>query len=176
MDWSSFFRFDTAAFNPIAGLKFTAAIVVAAIVSAVANLDLLVVFIAALLAWLTDVPGPTRNRLVGMAVFGTIGVGLIWLAAAVAESDVWFPLVLAAVTFVLTLPLAISPRGYQVGWSAILLFFSIAAFTGTESAVQTELSIDLLVGVAVVLAVTAISPHGIGPYGRSDTHPHVDVR
>jgi len=117
------------------------------------------VFIGALLVWLTDVPGPTRNRLTGMVAFGAIGVGLIWVAAAVVDSSVWFPITLAVLTFVLTVPMAFSQRAYMVGWSAILLFFSIAAFTAPETAVQTELMSDLLIGVAVVMAVTAIFPN-----------------
>ena len=52
--------------------------------SALLGLDLLVVFIGAFLAWLTDLPGPTRNRLGGMAAFGIAGAALIWLAAGVA--------------------------------------------------------------------------------------------
>ncbi|MGI9586529.1 MAG: FUSC family protein [Acidimicrobiia bacterium] len=162
-------RFDSSAFNPIGGIKFALGITVAAVVSGVFDLDMLVVGIASLLTWLTDVPGPRRNRLYGMAAFGVIGVGLIWLASLVVDSSVWFPLTLAAVTFVLTMPLTVSQRGYQVGWSAILLFFSIAAFTGVDSVVQTELSIDLLIGVGLVMALTAIWPHGIGPYGRSES-------
>ena len=45
---------------------------------------------------------------------------------------------------------------------------SISAFTGPDAAVQTELTIDLLIGALIVIATTALWPTGMGPWGRSD--------
>ena len=160
------FRFDRDAFNTIAGAKFAVGVVVAIGLTTFTGLDLLIVLVSALLAWLTDMPGTLRHRVTGMAAFGAFGVGMIVLGATVIGDPLWFALAMFGVALVLTLPLAISGRGYQVGWATILFFFSIAPMTTTMA--TTELAIDHLIGVGIVMALTLLWPRGVGPFGRAD--------
>ena len=77
----SLFGFDRSALNLTTGLTFAIGLLIASLVSLIAGLDTLIVAIAAFFTWPTDVPGPTRNRLMGMAVFSAIGVSFIWISA-----------------------------------------------------------------------------------------------
>ena len=79
----TFFRFDRNAFNPIAGTKFAVGVVVAIGLTTFTDLDLLVVLVSGLLAWLTDLPGTLRYRALGMATFGVFGVGMIALGGLI---------------------------------------------------------------------------------------------
>lgn len=101
-----------------------------------------------------------------MAAFGAFGAGMIALGAAVVGDPLWFAAAMFAVALVFTLPLAISGRGYQVGWATILFFFSIAPMTTTMG--TTELAVDHLIGVGIVIALTLLWPRGVGPFGRAD--------
>ena len=56
------FPFNPAGFNPIAGAKLFAFALVAGAITIFTDLNLVVVIIGALLAWLTDIPGTTTNR------------------------------------------------------------------------------------------------------------------
>lgn len=66
-----------------------------------------------------------------MVAFGIARVATLWLAAAVSASVFWFTIAMFVVAFVFTLPMALSQRGYMVGWVSLLWFFSIAPMTSS---------------------------------------------
>jgi hypothetical protein len=123
---SRYFQFNWSAFNVVAGIKFALVTLVMMLLTQFTDFDFLIILIAALLAWFTDVPGSTKNRVSGMIVFAVAGIAMIWLAEAVYDDALLFTATMFVVAFVFTLPMALSQRGYMVGWSTILLFFSIA--------------------------------------------------
>jgi hypothetical protein len=161
------FQINWAEFNVIAGIKFALVTLVMMLLTQFTDFDFLIILIAALLAWLTDVPGSTKTRISGMIAFAVAGIAMIWLAAAVYEDVLLFTTTMFVVAFVFTLPMAMSQRAYMVGWSAILLFFSIAPMTINGE--LASFSWDILIGVAAVVLVTLFWPAGIGPYGQSKT-------
>ena len=113
---SGFFQFNWAAFNVIAGIKFAVGVLVMVLLTTFTDFDFLIILIASFLAWLTDVPATTKNRVMGMVVFGVAGTATLWLAATVLSSLFWFTTAMFVVAFVFTLPMALSQRGYMVGW------------------------------------------------------------
>jgi hypothetical protein len=78
-----YFQFDWSAFNTVAGLKYTVAILITVLLTAFTDFSFINIMITAFLAWLTEVPGTTKYRVGGMAVFAVIGAAMIWLATAV---------------------------------------------------------------------------------------------
>jgi hypothetical protein len=148
------------------------AILIVMLLTTFTDFDFLIILIASFLAWLTDVPGTTRNRVLGMVVFGVAGAVMVWLAAVVFSSVFWFTIAMFVVAFGFTLPMALSQRGYMVGWVTILWFFSIAPMTSSGDV--TSIIWDLLIGVAIVVAITFFWPAGIGPYGRAQAPESTD--
>ena len=168
-----FFQFNWEAFNVIAGIKFAVVTLVMMLLTQLTNFDFLIILIAAFLAWLTDVPGSTKNRVIGMIAFAVAGIATIWLAGAVYDNRLWFTVAIFLIAFVFTLPMALSQRGYMVGWSTILLFFSIAPMTTSGDLVS--FSWDVLIGITAVVLITLFWPAGIGPYGRAKTNDAKDA-
>lgn len=166
---NKFFQFNWEALNWIAGIKYAIAALVAAVFTLFTDFDFIVILIGALLTRLTDIPGTIRNRITGMFVFGVAAVVMVWLGAVTFSSVFWFTIAIFAVTFVFTLAMAISSRGYMVGWVIIILFFSIAPMA--SSGEPSLIIVDLLIGVGLVIAITLLWPKGIGPWGSSGDAP-----
>jgi len=162
---SLFFQVDWSAFNYVAGIKFAVGMLAVAILTRFTEFTFIVISIASLMAWLTDVPGTIRNRVLGMVGFALAAIGTLWLASIVHNNLIWFTLAMFVVTFIFTLPMALSLRGYMVGWVTILWFFSIAPMTTTGDI--ASMTWDVLIGVGIVVAITLIWPSGIGPYGHA---------
>ena len=159
----TYFQFNREAFNLVAGIKFAVAVLVAMLLTRFTDFDFLLILITAFLAWLTDVPGTAKNRVLGMIAFAIAAVVMVWLAGSVFPNVLWFTAAMFAVAFAFTLPMAISQRGYMVGWSTILWFFSIAPMTAGGD--LASMSWDVLIGVGIVVLITLLWPSSIGPYG-----------
>ena len=168
----NFFQFNWSAFNWVAGIKFAVGVLVMVLLTTFTEFDFIIILIAAFLAWLTDVPGTTRNRVGGMVIFALASVCTLWLAAIVFSNVLWFAAAMFVVAFAFTLPMAISQRGYMVGWSTILWFFSIAPMT--ISGEVASITWDVLIGVGIVVAITLLWPRGIGPYGQAQSPDSAD--
>lgn len=112
---NKFFQFNWEAFHWVAGIKFAVGVLVMVLLTTFTEFNFLIIFIASFLAWLTDVPGTTKNRAVGMVIFSVVGVAMLWLASVVFSSVFWFTIAMFGVAFVFTLPMALSQRGYMVG-------------------------------------------------------------
>ena len=114
-----YFQFNREAFNLVAGIKFAVAVLVAMLFTRFTDFDFLLILITAFLAWLTDVPGTTMNRALGMIAFAIAAVAMVWLAGSVFPNVLYFTAAMFAVAFVFTLPMAVNQRGYMVGWSGM---------------------------------------------------------
>lgn len=163
-----FFQFNWGAFNWIAGIKFAILAFVAVALTVFTDLDMVVVLIGAFFAWLTDIPGTTRNRVGGMIIFGLVGALVIWLASLPSVAF-WFSVAMFAVAFVFSLPMTISTRGYMIGWVTILLFIQIAPMTGSKD--LPLIIADLFIGIGLVIVLTLLDPKGMGPWGSSGDNP-----
>lgn len=166
---SQLFPWNPAGFNPIAGAKLFVFALVAGAITVFTDLNLVVVIIGALLAWLTDIPGTTRNRVVGMILYGVVASVWVWLATMVLTEVLWFTVGMFLVAFVSTLPMAISSRGFMVGWAALITFIQANNMTGSGEPTSTIL--NLLVGTGLVVLLTLVWPKGTGPWGSSGDDP-----
>ncbi|MGI9622847.1 MAG: hypothetical protein ACR2PK_08430 [Acidimicrobiales bacterium] len=165
---SRLFPWNPAGFNPVAGvILFVFALVLGAI-TIFTDLNLVVVIIGALLAWMTSVPGTLANRTVGMAIYGGLGALGILVANAI-NGQLAFALTMFAVGVACTLPMALSSRAYLVGWSIIITFIQAVNMTGSEE--SWESAVKLLCGAGVVALFTVLWPNGTGPWGKSGDNP-----
>ena len=104
------------------------------------DLNLVVVIIGALLAWMTSVPGTLGNRVSGMAIYGVVGAVGILIANAI-DDQLLFAVAMSALAVVCTLPMAVSSRGYLVGWSVIITFIQAVNMTGSEEPWESALKL-----------------------------------
>ena len=162
------FPFNPAGFNPIAGVKLFAFALVAGAITIFTDLNLVVVIIGALLAWLTDVPGTTINRVAGMAIYGVASAVLVMVATSIDDVAI-FTAAMVAVAFVATLGMAVSSRGFMVGWAVIITFIQATNMTGSAEPWTTP--VNQLVGAGLVVLMTLVWPKGTGPWGSSGNEP-----
>jgi hypothetical protein len=154
--WRDLFQFNWDAFNVSTGVRFSVGIVIGWILTWWIDGDYFITALAALLAWLTDAPGTTRNRALGIAAFGILGIPIAWIAAAIDTSEFWWVGAMFVISFVFTMPMALGVRPYMVGWSAILWFLYAPLFTSAD---ETSTVIGtFLLGVGIVLAMTLVAP------------------
>ena len=165
---SRLFPWNPAGFNPVAGAALFVFALVLGGITIFGDLNLVVVIIGALLAWMTSVPGTLSNRLGGMAVYGIVGALGILLANEIND-QVGFAAVMFGVGFLFTLPMAISSRTYMVGWAAIITFIQAVNMTGGEE--PWEAAVKLAAGAAIVMVLTAVWPKATGPWGSSGDDP-----
>lgn len=163
------FPFNPAGFNSSAGIKLFVFALVAGAITVFTEYNLVVVIIGAMLAWLTDIPGITRNRVIGMIVYGVAGAVGIWLATVVITDVLWFAVAMFLVEFLFTLPMAFSSRGFMVGWATIITFIQAGNMTGSGEPSSTV--INLLIGVTITIVFTVLFPKAIGPWGSSGDNP-----
>ncbi|MGI9666424.1 MAG: FUSC family protein [Acidimicrobiia bacterium] len=164
---SQLFPWNPSGLNLAAGVKLFVFALVAGAITIFADVNLVPVIIGALLAWLTDIPGTTANRVVGFVAYGILGSLLVWLATSL-DTIAGFTLAMFAVGALLTLPMAVSSRAFMVGWSSIILFIQANNIVGSGEVLDTIWR--FLAGV-VVIVVTLIWPKGKGPWGSSGDNP-----
>lgn len=163
------FPFNKDGFNPIAGLKLFIFALVMGAITVFTDLNLVTVIIGALLAWLTDIPGTTKNRVVGMILYSVIAAALVYLATVILTDVIWFTVAMFIVAFACTLPMAISSRGFMVGWAALITFIQANNMTGSGEPSSTM--INIIVGTGIVVLLTLVWPKGTGPWGSSGDNP-----
>ena len=162
------FPWEPSGFNPVAGtVLFVFALVLGGI-TIFGDLNLVVVIIGALLAWMTSIPGTLGNRVGGMAIYGVLGALGIVLANQI-DDQVVFALVMFGVGFAFTLPMSISSRGYMVGWAVIITFIQAVNMTGSEE--PWEAALKLACGAGITIVLTVLMPRATGPWGSSGDDP-----
>ena len=165
---SRLFPWNPAGFNPIPGVVLFVVAVVLGGITIFTDLNLVVVIVGALLAWMTSVPGTLGNRVGGMAIYGVVGAVGILIATAI-DDQLLFAVVMFALAAACTLPMAVSSRGYLVGWSVIITFIQAVNMTGSEE--SWESALKLVCGAGVVIVLTLLWPNGSGPWGRTSDDP-----
>ena len=149
------FKFDWGAFDTRAGLRYVAGVVVLIGLSSVADFPWMVAGVSALLAWLTDLPGPRRNRVVGALVFALAGWACVLLSQAIGDHLEWRVAALFAVTFVCTMGVASTGRVFMVGWCTAYLFLLVPVLAPAEQA--AEVAAGHLAGSLTVVALLALA-------------------
>lgn len=112
-------RFDWQAFDFADGAKVAIGLVVMLLLAHLTGEPFLATGLAALFAWMANVPGPLKNRLGGMLAFA-VGAILITLVSGWIGLALWPNVIAIAVIAVLgTLALALGTRAFMVGFSLI---------------------------------------------------------
>jgi len=153
--WGGLFACDWAAFNAGAGVKYAIGIVIVFSLGHVIEFPTLVAGISALLAWLTDVPGRRRDRVLGLVAFA-IGAPILTVLSAWIGPDVMPQVVaISVVAFAGTLPMIKGQRPFMVGWSLIYWFLLAPLFHDASAGVSITIY-SLLLGAGIVILLTLL--------------------
>ena len=111
------FYFNWSGFNAGMAIKYAIGVIAVWALSDALGFPWFIAGVAALLTWLTDVPGERRNRVLGMVVFSLFCLPLSFLSTWLG-TNLW-PNVFAMfmVAFLFTAVMIYGSRPYMVGWS-----------------------------------------------------------
>ena len=153
--WGGLFACNWAAFNAGAGVKYAVGIVIVFSLGHVIEFPTLVAGISALLAWLADVPGRRRDRVLGLLAFA-IGAPILTVISAWVGTEL-LPQVVAIsiVAFVGTLPMIKGQRSFMVGWSLTYWFLLAPLFHDPTTGVSITIY-SLLLGTGIVILLTIL--------------------
>ena len=121
-------NFNMAAFNAKAGLKYAIGVAIVIALSMVIEFPWMACGTAALLVWLTNVPGPRSARLKGMAIYIVLGAMLVGLGFVLAGTFWPWAIGMLLVAFIGTFAMIEGPRGFQVGWCLICWLYCLPLF------------------------------------------------
>jgi hypothetical protein len=153
--WGGLFACNWAAFNAGAGVKYAVGIVIVFSLGHVIEFPTLVAGISALLAWLTDVPGRRRDRVLGMVVFA-IGAPILTVLSAWVGTEALPQIVaISIVTFAGTLFMIKGQRAFMVSWSLIYWFLLAPLFHDPSASVSITIY-SLLLGAGIVILLTLL--------------------
>lgn len=148
--WNGYFYFDWSAFDTLAGVKYTLGVVIIYLLGSWLNFPWFTAGVCALLAWLSDVPGPRYERISGMIAFAILCVLLTALFHVIGEI-LWLHIsAIFMVTFAGTMLLLRGPRAFMIGWCAIYWFLLVPLFTDLNTG-PSEVITSILIGVGVVV-------------------------
>ena len=148
-------RFNWQAFNPTSGTKVAIGFVVMIALTKLTGESWMAAGLAVLLAWITNVPGSLKNRVLGMLGFAA-GAVAITLISGLIGLALWPNIILVSVVGLLgTLLLARGTRAYLVG-KVLIIWAIFGPFlvdgTGTLSSV-----LAILVGTGVLIVLEAVA-------------------
>ena len=106
-------------FDLKAGIKVSSGLVIMLLLTLVTGESWLATTLAAMCAWLANVPGPLLNRIGGMVVFG-VGAVAFTLLFPLIGLELWPNVIAITLAGLLcTLELAWGLRSFMVGWTLI---------------------------------------------------------
>jgi len=148
-------RFNWRAFDPISGIKVTIGFIVIMALTKLTGETWTATGLVVLLAWLTNVPGPLKDRINGMLVFGA-GAIIITVISGQMELALWPNIIAVSVVGVLgTLALARGTRAYMIGYALICWAIYAPFMVAGTSVTNCVLAILLGTGVLIVLNIVA---------------------
>ena len=116
---SDLFRLQWDEFDAISGLKVVAAALLIFGLMAITGETWIATGLILLFAWLTNVPGPLKNRLAGMAAFAIAAIAVTWLSGQIALGIWPNTIAITVIGFLATFALAWGTRPYMVGYALI---------------------------------------------------------
>lgn len=150
---TNLFHFQWGRFDSGAGLKYAIGILMVWWLMDTYGFISFVAGISTLLAWLTDVPGRRRDRVLGMVAYGVLGLPITLLGVELVNSPWLLISATFIVTFVGTLPMAKGPRPFMIGWVLIFWFLLVPLFATTEDLIGIVVSFLLGAGVVILLTL-----------------------
>ena len=160
-------RFNWQAFDLAATIKVTVGMALMLVLVHMTGEPWLATALAALFAWLANVPGPLTNRVGGMLAFAA-GAIVITLVSGQIQLDLWPNIVaVSSVGFLGTVALARGMRGFMVGFSLISWAIYGPFLVATTSVENCILAI--VAGTSIVVLLNIIG----GFTGKKGTQPAV---
>jgi len=162
------FYWDKFSFS--AGLKFIAGIIILLMVSEYIEFPWFVVGISALLAWIIDMMGSGRNRIVILLGYFLIGSILTWFSNILGETYWPWLIFLFIVSLVGTILLRYGSHFFMLGWSIIYWFLLMPTLYSMGSHNELLLSHVLGSGVVLTLVITETVWNKIRSKGAYNTN------
>ena len=151
---SDLLRFNWRAFDPAAGIKVGVGLVVMIVLTSATGETWLATGFAAMLAWLTNVPGSLKHRIGGMLAFG-VGAIAMTLVSGLMGLDLWLNVLAIAVVGLLgTYALSWGTRAYMVGW--VVICWAIYGPLLVESTSVENCVLAILAGTGVVVVLNLV--------------------
>jgi len=154
-DLGGFFHLNWNAFDGAASTKYAVGVVAIYFLGGWLNFPWFTAGVCALLAWLTDVPGSRKDRVLGIVAFGVLGVLLTLLFHYVGGSLLTQLIAVFVVTCAGTMLIIRGARAYMVGWSAIYWFLLVTLFSDPEAGPSMVVA-SMVAGTAVVIVLTLL--------------------
>ena len=160
---SNLIRFNwREGFDAASGIKVALGVFIMMVLTQLTGEPWLATGLAAMFAWLTNVPGSLKNRIGGMFVFAG-GAATITLVSGQIGLELWPNVITISIIGVLgTLVLAWGMRAFMIGWSLICWAIYAPFLIDGTSVVNSILAI--LVGTGIVILLNAIG-EAIGSKG-----------
>ena len=148
------FRMNWAAFDPVTGIKVVVASLLVFGLMAVAGESWIATGLVVLFAWLTNVPGPVKDRIAGMVAFAVGAIALTYLSGWIGL-DLWSNTIAIIIIGILgTLALAHGTRAYMVGY--VLICWAIyGPFLVASTSVMNCVG-AIVVGTGAIIVTTLI--------------------
>ena len=147
-------NFNWAAMDVKAGIKYATGVSIVIALSLVIEFSWFAVGVSAMLTWLTNIPGPRRDRLIGVVIFIAIGAVLAGLVYFLSGTYWPWLISMVVIAFFGTFAMIAGLRGFMIGWCLICLFY-VLPLLGTGDMPLQVLSAHLL-GSIVVLVLVAL--------------------
>ena len=148
------FRMNWAAFDAVSGIKVAVAALLIFGLMAVTGETWIATGLILLFAWLTNVPGPLKDRLAGMVAFAVGAIAVTWLSGQI-ELSLWpNTIAITVVGFVATMALAWGTRAYMVGYAVICWAIYGPLLISSTSVANCVGAI--IVGTAAIMITTTI--------------------
>ena len=147
-------RFNWQAFDATAGMKYVAGVAIVMALSTVFDFPWFAAGLSALLAWLTNLPGQARERVLGVLIYIVLAAALAILAHLL--SGTYWPWLVAMlfVAFGGTFAMIRGMRGFMIGWCMICWLYCTPLVGSSDDIVR--LLVAHLLGSGVVLALIAL--------------------
>jgi len=147
-------QFNWQAFNPLTGIKIGVGLIIMLLLQSLTGETWLTTGLIAMFAWLTNIPGPIKDRVGGMLSFAAAAAIMTVMFGQIGL-EIW-PNVIAMliIAIVGTLALALGMRAFMVGF-ALICWAIYGPFMVATTSVENCL-LAILVGTGVVAILNVI--------------------
>ena len=149
------FRMNWEAFDPVTGIKVVVASLLVFGLMAVTGESWIATGLVVLFAWLTNVPGPLKDRVAGMVAFAIGAIALTYLSGWIGL-DLWSNTIAIVIISILTIDLALAIVGSGVVVAIVIVVVVII--------IAIVIAIVIIVS-AVLLGIVCVLVHSSSASG-----------
>jgi len=147
-------QFNWKEFNPLAGIKVGVGLMIMLLLQTLTGESWLTTGLIAMFAWLTNIPGPIKDRIGGMLSFAAVAAIMTVIFGQIGL-EIWPNVIAISIIAILgTLALALGMRAFMVGFS--LICWAIYGPFMVETTSVENCLLAIMVGTGVVAIVNVI--------------------